>query len=151
MNRLAVNNAHTRHRGIISRPELIQLITGPADAGSQTHGRYRQGILSHRVVRNVLPQPSEIQQLPHSRIELVPSLMRIRASPFLTLNLYSLISLPCMTRTFFRYLHKLSVPDEYASGIIIFHQIRITIMVYLQYAEGGIGYLPDLADREGSH
>ena len=48
----------------------------------------------------------------------------------------------------FRNLHKLSVPDKYASGIIIFHQIRIPVVVYLQYTEGGISHLPDLTDGE---
>ena len=147
MNRFAVNNPHTCHRGIIPGAELIQLITGPADAGGQTHGRYGQRILSHRVVRNVLPQPSKVQQFPHPCMDGAVA-HENQGIAFFDLESVFIDFLALHDPYIFRNLHKLSVPDKNASGIIIFHQIRIPIMIYLQYAEGGISHLPDLTDGE---
>lgn len=55
-----------------------------------------------------------------------------------------------MTRAF-GILHKASVPDEYAFRVD-YHIPPDTHHHYgytQQYAEGGIGYLPDLADGKG--
>ena len=47
--------------------------------------------------------------------------------------------------------HQFAVPDENAAWIIKLHQIGSTAVKHLKDTEGGVGYLPHLADGQRLH
>ncbi len=43
------------------------------------------------------------------------------------------------------------VPDKNTAGIIIFHQVSLSVIKYLEDGKCGVGHLPDLTDGQRLH
>ena len=62
------------------------------------------------------------------------------------INLF-ILNYPCVPGD----LDYFPVPDKNTAGIIIFHQVSLSVIKYLEDGKCGVGHLPDLTDGQRLH